>query len=512
MTRLAIGGLVHETVSFLPEETTLADFERRAVRSDGIAPAFAGSNTVFGGFLKVCEDNGVAVEGLLCAECAPSGPVSREAFKALTDELVSRATLWRDETDGLLLHLHGAMVSRGELDPEHALLARLRKALGDDYPIAVAMDLHGNVGAEKAALADILCGFRHSPHTDMAETGERTAKLLLGRLAGNIKPVHALARPGLVLPSIFTATAVSPLKEIMDDVRAAADQPGILDVTLFTGFAYADVPEIGATVVAIADGDEALAIRTAERLSSRLVEAREELYQAAPLYEPYAALDKAAELLTDGCRPVVLLEHADRGNDSTHLLEAMLARDVGRVAIPYLHDPIAAKAADSAGLGAQLMTTLGGKSSEMAGPPLLFSGFVKFTGPLRYRITGPYRTGEEVDLGLSAVIDNGRIAVIVTTHSVSAVDTDPFTQCGLDIEEFDIIALRSKTHFRAAYEPIAGAILIVETPDWGPADLIGLPYRNVPPGVYPITMYDGGDDGEEDGGNDSGGDGTENGV
>ena len=30
MTRLAIGGLVHETVSFLPEETTLADFERRA--------------------------------------------------------------------------------------------------------------------------------------------------------------------------------------------------------------------------------------------------------------------------------------------------------------------------------------------------------------------------------------------------------------------------------------------------------------------------------------------------
>lgn len=93
-----------------------------------------------------------------------------------------------------------------------------------------------------------------------------------------------------------------------------------------------------------------------------------------------------------------------------------------------------------------------------------------------------------LDLGLSAVIDNGRIAVIVTSHSATAVDTDPFGQCGLDLDEFDIIALRSKTHFRAAYEPIAGAILIVETPDWGPADLMGLPYRNVPPGVYPITM------------------------
>ena len=96
--RMAVGGIVHETVSFLPEATTLADFERRAVRGDKIAEAFAGSNTVFGGFLDVCQQNGVAVEGLISAECAPSGPVSKEAIQALADELVSRAILWRDET------------------------------------------------------------------------------------------------------------------------------------------------------------------------------------------------------------------------------------------------------------------------------------------------------------------------------------------------------------------------------------------------------------------------------
>ena len=487
-TRLAIGGLVHETVTFLPQDTELEAFEHRAVRGDEIIPAFAGSNTVYGGFLKVCQDNDIAVEGLLCAECAPSGPVTAKAYDTLADELVSRAVLWREEADGLLLHLHGAMVCRGDPDPERTLLLRLRSVLGDDFPIAVAMDLHGNVGVEKAMLADIVCGFRHSPHTDMAETGERAAKLLLGKLSGKIKPVKAMARPGLVLPSIFTATEISPLHDIMAEMRSEAAQPGILDITLFTGFAYADVPEIGATVLAIADGDEALAIRTAERLSARLAEAREELYHAAPLYEPHAALDKAAALLAEGVRPVVLLEHADRGNDSTHLLEAMLARRVGRTAVPYLHDPIAAQAAASAGVGGQLMLTLGGKSSELAGLPLLYTGYVKFAAPVRYKITGPYRTGEQLDLGQTAVIDDGDIAVIVTTQNVTAVDTDPFAQCGLDIAEFDIIALRSKTHFRAAYDPIAGAILIVETPDWGPADLITLPYRNAPPGIYPITM------------------------
>ncbi len=500
MTRLAIGGLVHETVTFLPEETTLEAFERGAVRGEEIAAAYAGSNTVYGRFLKVCQENDVAVEGLLCTECAPSGTVAEPAFQALADEILSRATLWRDSVDGLLLHLHGAMASRGDTDPERTLLLRLRDVLGENFPIAVAMDLHGNIGAEKALLADIVCGFRHSPHTDMAETGERAARLLLRQLAGEIKPVMAMARPGLVLPSIFTATDVSPLREIMLEVHAAAEQPGILDVTLFTGFAYADVPEIGATVLAVADDDEALAIRTVERLSARLVEAREReaLYNAAPLYGPDDALDKAAALLAEGVRPVVLLEHADRGNDSTHLLEAMLARGVGRAAVPYLHDPIVARA----GVGSKLMAALGGKSSELAGAPILFTGIVKFAGPLRYRISGPYRTGEEIDLGPAAVIDSGDIAVIVTTQSITAVDTDPFTQCGLDIDEFDIIALRSKTHFRAAYEPIAGAILIVETPDWGPADLLGLPYRKAPPGIYPITMAppdDGTFDGLDDG-------------
>ena len=116
--RLAIGGLVHETVTFLPQETELAAFEHRAVRGDEIAQAFAGSNTVYGGFLQVCQDNDIAVEGLLVAECAPSGPVAGAAFEAMADELVSRAVLWREEADGLLLHLHGAMVSRGDTDPE----------------------------------------------------------------------------------------------------------------------------------------------------------------------------------------------------------------------------------------------------------------------------------------------------------------------------------------------------------------------------------------------------------
>src|SRR3546814_9008126 len=81
------------------------------------------------------------------------------------------------------------------------------------------------------------------------------------------------------------------------------------------------------------------------------------------------------------------------------------------------------------------------------------------------------RHGALVDLGPTAVLDIGGIIVSVTTVATTAIDEDPFVQFGMRTRDFDIIVLRSKTHFRAVYEPIAEEIVIVDTPDWGPADL-----------------------------------------
>jgi len=75
----------------------------------------------------------------------------------------------------------------------------------------------------------------------------------------------------------------------------------------------------------------------------------------------------------------------------------------------------------------------------------------------------------------------------VTERSLSAIDDDPFKQFGFDPAEFDIIVLRSKTHFRAIYEKLAAEIIIVDTPDWGPAELTTLPFKNARDGVFPIS-------------------------
>jgi microcystin degradation protein MlrC len=113
---------------------------------------------------------------------------------------------------------------------------------------------------------------------------------------------------------------------------------------------------------------------------------------------------------------------------------------------------------------------------------------VLWAGALTYRTTGPVGRGSEVRLGPTALIDAGGIHVSLTTNPATAIDTDCFTVFGLRAEDFPIIVLRSKTHFRAVYQPLAEDILIVDTPDWGPADLKTLPYRHVPTDrVFPFV-------------------------
>ncbi len=485
--RLALAGFAHETVTFLPTETTLEEFNLTAHRGRDIIDTFRGSGSPAGGFIAACEHEGVELTGLLYAECAPSGPVSEAAYRYYLDAIRGGLEDPADRPDGLLLHLHGAMATALRQDPETAFLQALRDTVGPDFPIALALDLHGNLSPALLPLADVICGYHHSPHIDMDRTGARAARLLIAKLRGEANPVMAMRKPGIVLPSIFTATSLPPLAEVMATARDWETRTGVLDVSVFTGFAYADVNCIGASVVAVADGNELLANRVADDLARRIADRRHALYRKDLLLTVPKAVDAAVAHAADSDRPVVILEHADRMNDSTHVLRECARRGLKKVAVPYLWDPAAVRSAVDAGVGTHVATAVGGRSSAQAGDPVLLQGPVRFAGPKRYIGTGPMRRGVPVDLGDAAVIDSNGITVILTSNQLSAIDTDPFIQFGLDPNDFDIIVLRSKTHFRAVYEALADRIIIAETPDWGPADLATLPYRNVPPGVFPIT-------------------------
>ncbi|MEJ8824258.1 M81 family metallopeptidase [Variovorax humicola] len=481
--RVAIAGFHIESVSFLPVASGYDDFEQVALRGERILEALHGTNTVMGGFIEVCAQESIAMKPLVHTALGAVGPATDDAVIRYADEIVAGVSSDAPGLDGVLLFLHGACWAPSYPDAERYIIDRVRVALGPDKPLIVAFDYHGNLDARTLAGATAAFAYRKSPHTDTGETGRRAAQCIVRTLRREISPVWAIAKPGIVVPSIFSATALHPLADIIEEGhRAERESDGYTDISLMAGFSYADAHNTGFSVLCVTDGEPARAQELADRLSSRLWDERQALYRPLQVHSVTEAVDRVCERLATGERderPFVLLEHADRMNDSTYLLAELLRRRVPRAAVPFLWDAAAARRAFEAGCGNSVALRLGAHSSDKAGPVLEVCARVLWAGPISYRVSGAYMHGMPVDLGMTALLDIDGITVSVVSAFAFAVDGDAFTIFGLRPEDFDVIVLRSKTHFRAFYEPLAREILIVDTPDYGAADLSLLPYRRL---------------------------------
>jgi len=489
--RIAIAGLALESVSFLPLLTTLDDFRATEAEGATLLERYRGTNTLCGGFIAVCEREGVEMLPFVYAEGGAAGSAADDAFVHYADRICA-SLAGAGKLDGVLLALHGAMTTPTRLDPDREIVERVRAVIGREVKLMVALDYHGNIDGHLLELADGVFGYHYSPHTDIGATGERAAECLVRTLRGEIRPVMAIAKPGVMVPSIFSATGLAPLSGIVaDSIRMAEQAPRYLDVSVFAGFSYADVPNCGFSVVAVTDGDQAVADAAVATLSRSIREQRHALLHSDLVMDMQRGVDAAIARAATATKPIVLLEHADRCNDSTHLLRELLRRGVKRAAVPYIWDPEAAAAAASAGVGSTVTLDVGGRSSPRAGGPVRITGKVLFAGEKEYRTTGPYMHGRLVQLGTAAVIDADGLMVSLVSRPALTVGEDLFIQFGMRAQDFAIIVLRSKTHFRAVYESLAEAILIVDTPDWGPADLTTLPYRHVPvERVFPFSDSD----------------------
>src|SRR3546814_19821944 len=84
---IAIAGFHIESVSFLPVVSTYADFEQGCQRGADIVAALRGTNTVIGGFIDVCEQEGARMLPIVNAYPRPLGPASDAAAARYADEI-----------------------------------------------------------------------------------------------------------------------------------------------------------------------------------------------------------------------------------------------------------------------------------------------------------------------------------------------------------------------------------------------------------------------------------------
>jgi microcystin degradation protein MlrC len=487
--KLGIAGFSHETVSFWPGVTDLKAFERTALYGGDVIKKRRGTNTSLGGFLDICEPAGVELHPVLAAQGGATATVADEVYDHYVPLIRRGFEEVAGELDGILLALHGAMATESRQDPETDAVREIRDVVGYEMPIMVAFDLHGNKDEAILKEATGIFGYHSSPHVDSGETGRRAARAMLATLAGEIKPTMAIRKPGIVVPSVFSATTVSPGKDIIDRVLEWEAKEGVVDVTALMGFSWSDVHQLGMSMIAVTDDDPKLAQEVVDDLAELAWEKREYLTGRAKssLYNVEEGVVLAMEKAKTAEKPIVLLDCADRTNDTTYVLAELMARGARNVAHPVFYSPGGAAAAVEAGVGSIVKLEIGGHTGWRDGGPIEVEGKVIYAGEGKYIATGPMRVNQEVDHGPTAILDVDGIWLQLVTHKTSLIDEDPIIQFGYKTQDFDIIVTKSKTHFRAVYEEVGEEIIIVDAPGQCPADPSVFDYKNIPDDLYPIT-------------------------
>jgi len=487
--RVAVGGILHETSTFLPFPTTVTDFEQGfgLFRGDAIGDRFRGANTCVGGFFAVAADERFEIVPLLWAFAYPSGVIRRADYELLKAELLERlrAADAAAPLDGVLLDLHGAMVIEGIEDGDGDVVEAVRDVIGRDRPIAVTYDLHGNHTPRRMQLADASIGYDTYPHVDMADRGREAGQILARTIRGEVHPVTALAQLPMFWSSQRQVTAHPPMDQVLRRLHQLEQQPGILSASVSTGFPWADVPQLGASVFVVADGNNELAERAASDLAGWIWEHRERWYERPMSIDEGIA---AGERL--GRWPIVLGDYNDNTGggapgDSTAVLRTFVDRRLNNALLLYLADPAAAEQSHRAGRGAKIRLPLGGKSHPEQGAPVELDVEVVALSDGSFCYDGPMYAGLTGNLGRSAWLRAGGISIVVVSRREQPLDTAFARSLGIDCAAMKYIAVKSAAHFRSGFERIAGSIHLVDAPALHSHRFETLRYRRRRP-LYPV--------------------------
>jgi microcystin degradation protein MlrC len=490
--RIAVASFSHETCTFCPNPTTIQDFERGGVYyGDEALNNFRGVPSYINGFITAAEEHeDVELIGILAASRSWGGSsgswLTEDCFNRYSSG-IAEGIRKTGKVDGVLLALHGAMAARGYQKPEAEIVRRVRKVVGVETPIFVTLDLHANEDHELTDAADGVFILKTYPHVDDQQIGETACRGIIKTIRGEMTPKMAIRRPGVITPSVYQWTGEPPGRYIMDLARRWEDEPNCFCVSVAFGFAYADVPDVGATIIAVTDNDEELADRIVEEISEYIWSVREP-FAGKKLPKTEGGVRRAIDHAKKGEIPVIIADHSDRVGDSTWILRELLKQGAENFCIATIADEGAINELNTGQVGDLVTVNVGGKAPCYAGKPVKVKGWIEFLSDLEYRATGPMERGGLRSLGLTAVLgfgENNHIIITPTLHQV--LDDAIFQAVGLDYQALDIIAIKSRVHFRAFYDEAAGSIVVIDAPGLGPADLSQHKYQNIPEGTYPIS-------------------------
>jgi microcystin degradation protein MlrC len=485
--RVVIAKMDHETNTFSPISTTRERFEDRisAFGHEAVVKLLKGQRFPASAFIDLAEREGLEYVAPVAAEAWPGGRVTDDAFEPIVEAMCDAVAAG---CDGAMFDLHGATVTESCPDGEGAMLERIRE-VAPELPIAVSLDMHANLTQLMVENATAIVGYKKYPHADAYETGVRAGQILLAHLRGETAPVMEWGGLPLLAQTLRMGHDDEPMGSIQQMTRDL-ERGRVLAATVFGGFPLADFADAGLSAIVVADGDRGAARAAAEKLLGTCWERREEfVYRGEPLE---AALERASRLEE---HPVVLLDHADNvasgGTcDVMTVIRAILEKGLDSVAVGPVWDPAAVKIMQQAGEGAEVTLDLGGKtdmpSIGLEGEPLTITGRVAALSDGTFVVAGEMNRGFTVRMGDTAVLDAGKVKIVVSSLRIEPWDPAVFTGVGIDPVKMKYLVLKSRIHYRNGFAAMARHTVTCDGRGVTSSDNGLFDFRHVRRPIYPL--------------------------
>ena len=418
----------------------------------------------------------------------PTGKTVRHAYESMRDEMLAHLRQ-QDDIDIVLLLLHGAMVADGYNDCEGDVLEHIRAVVGPNTVVAVELDLHCHLTEKMRSQADIMIAFKEYPHVDINARAEEVFDLAIAAGQQKLKPVMAYF--DLRMMGMYPTTT-PVMRQLIDDMVQAEQQLGVLSVSFGHGFPFGDVPEAGGKVLVVTDNDRPLAEQVAKEIGLKIYRQRARIgFKPQPMEEAFQTA--LAQLNSgEGQGPVVIADQSDNAGggapaDATYALRWLVDHQISNAAVAIMYDPEVVKFAKIAGEGGRLRVRLGGKLCPQSGDPLdLDVEVLAFLYDYQHRF--PQQSGKPWlwPAGDVVALRAQGIDIIVSSIRCQCFSPCIFDDLGIDVQQKDLLVIKSVQHFYAGFEPVARDILYMAAEGAVPTIMQKIDYQTLDvSGMYP---------------------------
>jgi microcystin degradation protein MlrC len=482
--RVALMGIVHESNTFVHELTTLDHFRKgHWLFGQDIISEYQNAYHEIGGMIEAMNQAGIDIVPIMYAEATPGGKVSKEAFEHLTNEMFAAFQKFAP-VDGCLVVPHGAGVSELYDDMDGHWLQRLRRMTGTEIPIIGTIDPHANVSPLMAESTNALVAYKTNPHIDQRSAGMEAGKLMVDALNGKINPVQHFQQLPLAISIEQQLTEKDPCRSLLDLARELCMQENILSTSIVLGFPYADVPEMGSSIIVISNEDEEVGQSALATLSDFVIKERA---QFNGIKQDIAELMGSMDSLE---KPILLLDMGDNvgggsPGDSTYLIDQL--EDAGKQhSFICIYDPAAVRKMNTYEHGAVVDICFGSRPDDVPMRTRQVELIRKGSGVFEEH--APRHGGQvHFDMGQIAIVETelGH-AVMLTSRRVPPFSLRQITAFGLVPEQFDSIVAKGVNAPIAAYKNVCGSILQVNTPGVTQADMTAFAYKKRRVPLFPF--------------------------